>query len=239
MITGLRSLVFMAIFYPATALFVAAALAMSLVGTAPMGAVVRSWSLFHAALAHRLLGIRSRLEGSIPPGPHLIAFKHQSMFETIEVLRLLPHPVVVLKRELADLPLWGRIAHRYGIIPVERDAGATALRTMLTLGRKAVADNRPVVIFPEGTRVPVGEAPPIRPGFAGLYRVLGLPVVPIAVDSGRLWTRGLLKHPGAVTFRVGATIEPGLKREEIEARVHAAINALEPAFANPEPQANP
>jgi 1-acyl-sn-glycerol-3-phosphate acyltransferase len=82
------------------------------------------------------------------------------------------------------------------------------------------------VIFPEGTRVPFGEKPPLRPGFAGLYRVLGLPVVPIAHDSGKIWPRGLVKQSGTIHFKVGEIIPPGLKRDEVEARVHAAINAL-------------
>jgi len=90
-----------------------------------------------------------------------------------------------------------------------------------------VATGRPVIIFPEGTRVRPGERPPLRSGFAGLYRALGLPVVPVAVDSGRLWGRGLVHHGGTVTFKVGETLPPGLKRDDIERRVHAAINALE------------
>ncbi len=98
---------------------------------------------------------------------------------------------------------------------------------MLAGAKKALASGRPMIIYPEGTRVAPGSTPPLRPGFAGLYRALNLPVVPIALDSGRVWARGLLKHAGTVTFRVGETIPPGLKREEIEARVHAAINALE------------
>jgi 1-acyl-sn-glycerol-3-phosphate acyltransferase len=84
-----------------------------------------------------------------------------------------------------------------------------------------------VIIFPEGTRVAPGETPPLRAGFAGLYRALGLPVVPVAVDSGRLWGRGVVKRSGTVTFKVGETIPPGLQRDEAERRVHAAINALE------------
>ena len=96
----------------------------------------------------------------------------------------------------------------------------------------AIAEGRPIIIFPEGTRVPPGETPPLQPGFAGLYRALKLPVVPVAVDSGRLAPRNsFVKRPGIVTFRFGAAIPPGLKRDEIEARVHAAINALEPADA--------
>jgi len=112
------------------------------------------------------------------------------------------------------------------VIPVERSAGATALRAMVAAGKDAVTSGRSVIIYPEGTRVPAGETPPLRPGFAGLYRALGLPVVPVAVNSGRLWGRGLVHHSGTITFKVGETIPPGLKRDEAETRVHAAINAL-------------
>jgi 1-acyl-sn-glycerol-3-phosphate acyltransferase len=97
---------------------------------------------------------------------------------------------------------------------------------MLAEGKKAVAQGRPVAIFPEGTRVPHGQAPPLRPGFAGLYRALGLPVVPVAHDSGRLWGRGFVKRAGVIHVRVGEVIPAGLKRDDIEAQVHAEINAL-------------
>ena len=223
----LRSLLFAALFYPGTLLFAVAGLFAGLFARAPMYAVVHAWSRFHGALTRDLLKIRLRFEGAIPPGPHLIAVKHQAMYETVELVRFADKPVIVIKRELADLPLFGWITRKWGIIPVERDAGAKALRTMLVGARKAVASGRPILIYPEGTRVAPGSAPPLRPGFAGLYRALGLPVVPIALDSGRLWTRGLLKHSGTVTFLVGETIPPGLPREQIEARVHAAINTLD------------
>ena len=193
-----------------------------------MQAVVHGWADLHHWLSEHLLGVRLQVVGEIPDGPYLIAMKHQSMYETIQTLRVLKTPVVVLKRELADIPLFGWMTLRYGVIPVDREAGPRALRTMLAAAQKAKAANRPVAIFPEGTRVPLGERPALRPGFAGLYRALGLPVVPIAVDAGRIWTRGLVKNPGTVTFKAGEIIPPGLKREEIEKRVHAAINALNP-----------
>jgi 1-acyl-sn-glycerol-3-phosphate acyltransferase len=99
---------------------------------------------------------------------------------------------------------------------------------MLKAGQAAVAAGRPLAIFPEGTRIPPGQQPPLQAGFAGLYRAFGIPVVPIALDSGRLWPRGsIIKKAGIVTVRFGAPIPPGLPRKEIEARVHAAINALE------------
>ena len=97
---------------------------------------------------------------------------------------------------------------------------------MMVAAKAAVAGGRPVIIFPEGTRVSPGEAPPLQPGFAGLYRALGLPVVPVAQDSGMLWPRKGPKRSGTIHFKVGEIIPAGLKRDEIEARVHAAINAL-------------
>jgi 1-acyl-sn-glycerol-3-phosphate acyltransferase len=124
--------------------------------------------------------------------------------------------------------LFGFLTKQYGVIPVERSAGAKALREMVAAGKEAIATGRPVAIYPEGTRVRVGETPRVKSGFAALYRALGLPVVPVAVDSGRLWGRGLVHRPGIVTFKVGETIPPGLPREEIEARVRRAINALAP-----------
>jgi 1-acyl-sn-glycerol-3-phosphate acyltransferase len=225
----LRSLLFMAAFYPATLLFVLAGLAASLAGTKPMRAVVHAWADFHHWLCLHLLGIRTKTFGVIPRGQCIIAVKHQSMFETIEVLRLARTPVVVMKRELADMPLFGWITRRYGVIAVDRAAGAKALRAMLAEAKQAASTGRPIAIFPEGTRVPPGETPPLRPGFSGLYRALGLPVVPIAVDSGRLWGRGVLKKPGTVHFQIAEVIPTGLGREEIEARVHAGINLLEPS----------
>ena len=225
--TFLRSLLFAILFYPMTLGFVLAGLLASLFGTGGARTVVRGWSEAHHWLARAVLGIRVKMEGRIPSGAYLIAVKHQAMFETVEIVRLADTPIVVMKRELVDMPLFGWMTRRYGVIGVDRDAGAKALRTMLAEGRKAVAAHRQVVIFPEGTRVPPGETPPLRPGFAGLYRALGLPVVPIAMDSGRIWSRGFDQRSGTVTFRVGETIPPGLPRGEIEARVHAAINALE------------
>lgn len=225
----LRSLLYAAIFYPGTALFVLAGLAASLFGKHPTLTVVLGWVDFHHWLGENLLGIQTRVEGEVPAGSYLIAAKHESMYETTELVRLSHLPVIVMKRELADIPLFGTLTRRYGVIPVERSAGAKALREMVAAGKEAVANERSVIIFPEGTRVPVGEAPPLRSGFAGLYRALGLPVVPVAVDSGRLWGRGMVHHSGTITFKVGETIPAGLKREEIEARVHAAINALQSA----------
>ncbi len=224
---AIRSLLYAAIFYPATVVWVFVCLVATLLGRRPMLAVVLSWVEFHHWLCRHVLGIRLRVIGAIPPGPHLIAVKHQSMFETLEIVRLSNLPVIVLKKELADIPLFGFMTRRYGVIPVERSAGAKALRELVAAGKQAVGSGRAVIIYPEGSRVRPGEMPPLKSGFAALYRALGLPVVPVAVDSGRLWGRGLVHRPGSVTFLIGETIPAELKRDEIEERVHRAINALE------------
>ena len=225
----LRSLVYAAIFYPATVLWVLAGILASLFGRRPMLAVILSWVELNHWLTENLLAIRIRVDGEIPRGSHLIAVKHQSMLETLEMVRLTNLPVIVIKKELADIPLFGWLTRRYGVIPVERTAGAKALRALVEDGKAATATGRSVIIYPEGTRVRVGQTPELRSGFAALYRSLGLPVVPVATDSGELWGRGLIHHSGTVTLKIGETVPAGLKRDEVERRVHAAINALESA----------
>lgn len=222
----LRSLLYALVFYPATALFVVAGIILTLFGQRATRALVRSWCSFSYGLARLVLGIRSEVEGRVPDGAALIAVKHESMYETLEMVRIAETPVVVMKRQLVDIPFFGWLTRRYGVISVDRGAGSRALREMIAAGRSVAETGRAVLIYPEGTRVPHGEAPELRSGFAGLYRALGLPVVPVAVDSGKLWPKGLLKRPGVIHFKIGEAIPPGLKREEIEARVHAAINAL-------------
>ena len=223
----LRSLLYAAVFYPVTVLWVLVGVPASLFGRAPTLAIVLGWCDFHHWLARHLLGIRVRVEGEIPDGSYLIAAKHQSMFETLEMVRVGHLPIIVMKKELADIPLFGFLTRQYGIIAVERSAGAKALRALVEEGRAAIAMGRPVIIYPEGTRVAHGETPPLRSGFAALYRALGLPVIPVALDTGRLWGRGLVHQSGTVTIRAGEPIPAGLPRKEIEARVHAAINAFE------------
>lgn len=221
----LRSLAFYAAFYPGTAAFVLLTALAAPFGQGALRRAVRGWSLYHRACARWLLGIRVAVEGVLPEEGVLVAMKHESFFEAIDLPALLAWPVPFPKVELARIPGWGWAARRYGIVIVERDQGARALRRMVAEARVFAARGRPLAIFPEGTRVPPGARPPLQSGFAGLYKLLGLPVVPVAVDSGRLYHRRW-KKPGTITIRVGERIEPGLPRAQVEARVHAAINAL-------------
>ena len=228
LITLLRSLLYALLFYPATVLWVLAGILLARSAAVPRSRWCSTGSRLHHWLTEHVLGIRTRVEGEVPPGPHLIAVKHQSMFETIETVRIASCPVIVIKRELADIPLFGWMTRRYGVIPVERSAGAKALRALVEQGSEAVAAGRPVIIYPEGTRVRRRKdaAAPVR-----LCRPL-----PRARPAGRpgrgrqrplVGPRASFNRSGTITFKVGEIIPAGLKRDEVEARVHAAINAFE------------
>lgn len=222
-----RSLAFYLAFYGMTLLLAFLVSAQVVLPGRGYVRTIRLWTRYHRWCARVFLGIRVRVEGNVPDGAVLVALKHESFFEAIDLPVLLNYPAVFAKIELLRLPLWGKAAEHYGLIGVERDQGAKALRTMVALARKRIAEGRPLAIFPEGTRVPHGQKPALQAGFAGIYKLLALPVVPAAVDSGALY-QATWKRPGTITIRIGERIEPGLPRAEIEARVHAAINALNP-----------
>ncbi|HZV56779.1 MAG TPA: lysophospholipid acyltransferase family protein [Sphingobium sp.] len=225
--TALRSALFALLFYGLTVVLLLAGALCFPFGQRAIVPVARLWARLHWLLARAVLGQRVVVEGAVPHDARFIVMKHESMFETLDVIRLFGAPVVAAKRELVEIPLWGEVARRYGLIPVDRKAGASALRAVRAAALAAMEAGRTVVFFPEGTRVAHGKAPPLKAGFAGLYAVLGVPVVPIAVDSGRLAPRnGFIKRSGIITYRVGAPVPPGLPRAEAQAQVHAAINAL-------------
>jgi len=223
----LRSLAFYAVFYTASVLYVLAALLMAWIAPARLIGVATKWSRCHRACARYILGIKLREIGERPAEPAFYALRHETFFEAIDLPALLDRPAVFAKEELFAIPGWGRAAAHYGLIPVARTEGAKTLRNMVRAARQVLQVGRPLAIFPEGTRIPHGRAAPLQAGFAGLYKVLNQPVVPVAVDSGRLYT-GFVKRPGTLTVRFGAPIPPGLPRAEIEARVLAEINALNP-----------
>ena len=221
----LRNAVFYPLFYLGSFMITAASLLSIPFSRAAFRRRVSEWGAYQRWLLKHVIGADTVIEGSRADGPVLYAIKHESFFEAIDAPNLLECPSVFAKQELFAIPGWGRAALAYGLIPVARDQGAKMLMGMIRSAKAMAEDGRPLVIFPEGTRVPHGERRPLQAGFAGLYKMLKLPVVPVAVDSGPVYQRWL-KQPGTITYRFGEPIPPGLPREEIEARVLDAINAL-------------
>jgi 1-acyl-sn-glycerol-3-phosphate acyltransferase len=229
----LRSLLFYPLFYGFSVVLVIASVFAIPFGRDRLRRVVATWGSWHLWCVRNILNISVVQEGLIPDEPVLIAIKHESYFEAIDLPRLFRFPTVFAKRELFLIPGWGWSAKVYGLIPVAREKGASELRHMIVTARERVNEGRPLVMFPEGTRVEHGDEPPLQSGFAGIHKLLGLPVVPIAVDSGPLYHR-IIKREGTITYRVGEKIPAGLPRKEMEARVHRAINALNDVDPLPE-----
>lgn len=225
--TLLRNVAYILIFYGGSVPIVLLVPVVALFGRRALIDYPVGWARFHRWCVRHLLGIHTRYEGPCPTGQAFFAAKHQSMFETTDLIVEMDAPAVIMRREFARIPVWGWATKCYGNILVDRAASAKALRALMREAKAVRESGRSVLIFPEGTRVKPGEQPELKSGFAGLYKMLGLPVVPIATDIGKLWPRSGLKRAGVATFRFGEPIPPGLKREEIEARVHAAINILD------------
>jgi 1-acyl-sn-glycerol-3-phosphate acyltransferase len=167
-------------------------------------------------------------------GPALIASQHRSAFDTVVWLTLLPRTAYVVKAELQSIPLFGPLLRPAGQIPVDRGAGAAALRTLLKGADRAVAEGRQIVIFPEGTRVAEGAEVKLQPGVAALASRLGLPVIPAALDSGRCWgRRSFRKRPGTIHIAIRPPLPVGLTRQDLTGALLQAWREGERSFAQP------
>jgi 1-acyl-sn-glycerol-3-phosphate acyltransferase len=154
----------------------------------------------------------------------VIAAKHQSAFDTVVWLHLLPDVAYVLKKELLSIPIYGWHVRKSEMIPVDRAGGGAALRTMLRGAQKALAEGRQVVIFPEGTRTAPGQRVPYQPGVVAIAAATAAPVIPVATDSGRVWgRRAFRKQPGVIRISVLEPLPHGLPRAQLLAALEAAI----------------
>jgi 1-acyl-sn-glycerol-3-phosphate acyltransferase len=174
------------------------------------------WIRIVLAILKVTVGLSHRVEGieNLPTGPFMVASKHQSAWETLALHTIFSDPSIVLKRELLKLPVLGFYIAKVGMVPIDRGAGGSALKYMITEARRASGAGRPILIFPQGTRVAPGEDVPYHSGVFALYRALDCPVVPVALNSGSFWSRqAFFKRPGTITVRILPTMKRGIDRK--------------------------
>jgi 1-acyl-sn-glycerol-3-phosphate acyltransferase len=195
--------------------------------------VAQAWARSSLWLLRVIAGTKVEFRGRerIPPGGLLVAAKHQSLWETFALLTIFDDPAFILKRELMWIPLFGWYAWKAGMVPINRKAGSTALSEMNARAREEVRHGRQILIFPEGTRRPAGAQPAYKYGVAHLYTSLGVPCLPVALNSGLYWPRRqFIRRPGTIVAEVLDPIEPGMTRDaffrELQDRVEGTSNRL-------------
>jgi 1-acyl-sn-glycerol-3-phosphate acyltransferase len=175
--------------------------------------ITTRWNVFIVWLAKVLCGIRYQVKGyeNLPDAPVILLSKHQSAWETIFLLYAMPRPLVfVLKRELNYVPFFGWALALLRMIPIDRSKGKDAFAQVVVQGKQRLADGQWVIMFPEGTRIAVGEKGKYKGGGARLAVETRAPVVPIAVNSGECWPKNsFIKKPGLITVSIGKPIMPG------------------------------
>jgi 1-acyl-sn-glycerol-3-phosphate acyltransferase len=221
-----RSIAFNLLFYLNTLVYLVFALPTFFMPYRAIIAVARSWGRTNLMLARVVAGIDIEVRGAekIPKGPIIIAAKHQSAWETFALLPLFDNPLFIVKRELEWLPIFGWLMIKARMVPVNRSAGSQALVAMTERARVELADNRQLIIFPEGTRRPAGAEARYKYGVAHLYAGAGVPCLPVALNSGLFWPRrSILRYPGTVVIEILDPIAPGLDKDVFFKRLQGDI----------------
>jgi 1-acyl-sn-glycerol-3-phosphate acyltransferase len=186
----------------------------------------RFWVATSLWLHRSIVGVDDEIRGieNIPTGGFIVASKHQSTWGTLRLTQLFPRPSFILKRQLLWIPLFGWYMWKARMIPVDRSKGTAAIPEMLEYAKRAVTEGRQIIIFPEGTRRPPFAPPLYRQGVTRLYDALGVPCLPVALNSGVYWPRRALQHRrGTIHMQILPPIEPGLPTEAFAARLEDEI----------------
>jgi 1-acyl-sn-glycerol-3-phosphate acyltransferase len=221
-----RSILFNALFYANIVVRMIAALPTVALPPRFILRVLRGYARSSLWLLRAICGVTVEWRGrdKIPKGACIVACKHQSFWETFALFAILDDPTYVLKRELMWIPLFGWLARKARMIPIDRSARMAALSRMTALARNEIVRSRQIVIFPEGTRRAPGAEPRYLPGIAYLYGELGIACVPVALNSGLFWPRrSLRRFPGTVLVEVLDPIAPGLDRRAFLARLQSVL----------------
>lgn len=224
----LRSLIFNILFYVVFLFWSLLALPTFVMPRAAMLKVAAWWARTNIVLMRLICGIRVEFRGveKIPKGPLIVASKHQSMWETISLLRFFEAPFFVVKRELKFIPIFGLFIIKTDMVAIDRARGSRSLLAVLRRAEEEVRRGRQFVIFPEGTRRPVDAPPQYKAGVGMVYADCGVPCLPVALNSGLFWPRRtFMRYPGTLVVEFLDPIPPGLKREEFLARLESVIEA--------------
>jgi 1-acyl-sn-glycerol-3-phosphate acyltransferase len=222
----LRSVAFNVLFYLNIVVHVIGGLPTFLMPWRAALAIAKSWGRTSNFLLRVVCGTTIECRGleKIPKGALIVASKHQSVWETFTLVALLDDPTYILKRELTWIPFFGWYLIKAGMIAVNRGARGTALTSMTEGARKAIAQGRQIIIFPEGTRRAPGAEPAYKYGVVHLYAETGTPCVPVALNSGLFWPRRrFLRYPGTIRLEVLDPIPPGLDRQAFAERLKRDI----------------
>lgn len=173
-----------------------------------------------------MIGLKTEVRGTPPTGEALVAAKHQSFFDIIVIFRHVPAAKFIMKRELVYAPLLGQYALRIGSVPVNRGKRGAAIEKMLKDVAKGRAEAGQLIIYPQGTRIAPGVNAPYKIGSGLLYEQLGQPCYPVATNIGVFWPkRGFMRRPGTAVVEFLPPIEPGLDKQEFNARLAEEIES--------------
>lgn len=226
----IRSLLFNALFVAWTLLLCAFFLPLTWLGNKKASIAGRVWAYGIIWMLEVICGITHKIEGrrNIPKGVCVLASKHQSAWDTMIFFSVIKHPVFVMKKELLKIPLFGHFLSQMGMIPVNRNGGASALKFMLREVKKRLENGMSLVVFPEGTRTEVGKVSKYHPGIASIYQDPEIDVlfVPVALDSGKCWKRNsFIKKPGVITVKFLKPIKKGMDRKKFMTQLQKEIEA--------------
>lgn len=213
----LRSLVFNVFFFIWTGLVVACAVPGLLIGQRYVICCAYFWGLGTHALLKAIVGVEYEIRGQEhwQGEAALFACKHQSALETAMIQVLAYNSAIILKRELTWIPFFGQVVLRAGVIAIDRSKGRGVMTQLIEGAKKFIAEGRPIFIFPEGTRKPLEAPTELKAGIGALYEALGVPVYPIAINTGAVWARrGFIKRPGKVIYEILPAIAPNLPKDK-------------------------
>ncbi len=224
----LRSLVYNVLFYVLLVFWNVVAIPTFLMPRRAFMAVAKTWARSSVWLMRVVCNTRLEVRGleKIPDGPLIVASKHQSMWETFALMQFFDAPLFIYKRELAWIPFFGWYLMKSGMIGVDRSGGMRSLMEMARRAPKEIRSGRQLIIFPEGTRTPVGAQPDYMTGVGQIYANSGVPCLPVALNSGLFWPRRtFMRYPGTLVVEFLNPLPAGLNRKEFIVRIATVIEA--------------